>query len=329
MTRRAFTLIELLVVIAIIALLIGLLLPAVQSAREAARRIQCVNQLKQLALAAHNFHDVNNAFPPGATPGPANASFAVTILPYLEQANALSSFNMSFNVTNAAQNSTARDGQVPGLLCPSDPSTGTYPDPSAAGAGGSYGRTNYFGNLGAHAWFYDAKGTYTKDPALAGIFANSSKTNLAAVTDGTSATALFSEVRRGAYSSHDKTDLVVVPPPTWGTGNTGTNPNNLAPVSACNTPSTTLINYVGLQYQNGSIYNALYTHTVVPNNVGRDCLVAPFDQAHLGARSYHPGGVVVAWADGSVRFVKSTVSPLVWKGLGTRSGAEVIDAASY
>jgi prepilin-type processing-associated H-X9-DG protein len=85
-----------------------------------------------------------------------------------------------------------------------------------------------------------------------------------------------------------------------------------------------------LQYQRGFLLTALYTHTVPPNYKGRDCIIFPgFDQAHLASRSYHPGGVNVAMADGSVRFIRDAISPSVWRALGTRCGGEVIDAGSY
>jgi prepilin-type N-terminal cleavage/methylation domain-containing protein/prepilin-type processing-associated H-X9-DG protein len=329
MKRRAYTLIELLVVIAVIAMLIGLLLPAVQAAREAARRMQCVNNLKQIGLAALNFHDANGSFPAGVSAGPAIASHVVMVLPYIEQGIAFAQFNLSFGVTGAVQNSTARDHDVPTLLCPSDTSAGAYPDLASAGAAGVFGRSNYFGNLGAHAWIYDMNAGFTKDSSFAGIFANLSKTRIADITDGTGNTALFAEIKRGAYPANDTTDVVAVAIPTWGTGNPATNPNNVIPVAACKIPSKPSVNYVGLRYPDASPYDALYTHTVVPNNADHDCTVISFDQAHLASRSYHPGGVNVTWADGSVRFVKSSIPLTVWKALGTRCGVEVIDAASY
>src|SRR5258708_5733753 len=130
MKRSAFTLVELLVVIAVIAILVALLLPAVQTAREAARRIQCTNNLKQIALATHNFHDANALLPPGASAAPSFASSLVFILPFFEQMNSFNSFNLTLDVTDFPENSTARNHDVSGYLCPSDPSFGSFQDPT-------------------------------------------------------------------------------------------------------------------------------------------------------------------------------------------------------
>jgi prepilin-type N-terminal cleavage/methylation domain-containing protein/prepilin-type processing-associated H-X9-DG protein len=330
MKRRAFTLIELLVVIMVIAVLIALLLSAVQAAREAARRMQCTNNLKQIGLACHNFENANGWFPAGVTPSPPSGSPLYQILPYIEQGTVFAQFNISSDLFSSSANSTARDHDLTAFLCPSDPSSGSYPEmfpPSPA----AVGRTNYNGNLGAHGWVSDVLGTLAKPPGLAGIFATLSKTRLADVQqDGTSYTALFAEVKRGAYPSHDVNDMTQVSSNVWGTTTTQpNNPSNFVPVPACDTPTST-INYIGLRYQQGSFISAMYTHTVTPNYRGHDCVVAlTFDQGHKAARSYHPGGVNVAFADGSVRFIKDTINKDVWKALGTRCGGEPIDASSY
>jgi prepilin-type N-terminal cleavage/methylation domain-containing protein/prepilin-type processing-associated H-X9-DG protein len=333
MKRRAFTLIELLVVIAVIAVLLALLLPAVQAAREAARRAQCCNNLKQIALASHNFLDANQVLPSGASSGPDHGSAVFYLLPYLEQKNLYDQFNISLDLTSTVENATARHNQVQALLCPSDPSTGSWQDSSsfAGQPAGAMGRSNYFGNLGAYGWAFDTQTIWTKDPALTGVFATGSATPLAAIADGTSNTALFAEIKRGARDGHDSLDVSLVPLPVWGTGNPAINRNNVSPTTlACSNKYPTTYNYTGLQFQHGFFMTALYTHTITPNFQGRDCLNLPtLDQGHLASRSFHPGGVNVALADGSVRFIKDSISPLVWKGIGTRSGGEITDAQSY
>jgi prepilin-type N-terminal cleavage/methylation domain-containing protein/prepilin-type processing-associated H-X9-DG protein len=333
MGRRGFTLIELLVVTAIISILIGLLLPAVQSAREAARRAQCVNNLKQIALAAHNFHDSQGAFPQGASQAPSHASSLVFVLRHSEQASLFHSFNMDSNVTTSPANATARYTTVSHFVCPSDPSSGYWQDPSPSPgvAGGVMGRSNYFGNLGTSGWVYEELGPSTKPAGQVGVFSfasSSRSTRLADVVDGSSNTVMYAEVKRGTRPGSNRLDVTLVPLAVWGASPL-TNPNALRPMAACNNP-TPAYNYTGLQYQGGALITALYTHTVPPNYKGRDCMRALVnDQGHLASRSYHTGGVNVALVDGSVKFVGENIHLSVWQALGTRQGGEVISASSY
>ncbi|AGA25312.1 DUF1559 domain-containing protein [Singulisphaera acidiphila] len=332
MKRRAFTLIELLVVVSIIGLLIGLLLPAVQAARESARRMQCVNNLKQVALGTHNFETANGSFPLGTSSGPSLASTLVFLLPFLEQGNRYDQFDLTANVSDTWTNLTVRSQDISMFLCPSDPSRGQWVDPliQAGQPPAVTGRTNYFGNLGVHGWAYNSKGDVIKDSRHIGVFAYLSSTRLAEISDGSSNTVMFAEIKRGAAPASDDLDVIVVLPNLWGAGNPATNANNLKPLAVCNTlPGYKRIPYVGLQYQRGSLNSALYTHTLVPNSKNRDCISATVDQIHLASRSYHPGGVNVALCDGSVRSIKESIQLDVWKALGTRAGAETIDSTSY
>ena len=182
--RSGFTLIELLVVIAIIAVLIALLLPAVQSAREAARRIQCVNNCKQIGLALHNYVESRNVLPGADMVFNVTELSALTnILPYLEQSNIYNSVNMAFSYQDP-QNTTAMYAVVNGFVCPSDL-------PSAVPALGA--QTNYMANMGSGIVWQSAIGPNVGLPDPNGVFYGNSSTRFAAITDGLSNTSFYSE----------------------------------------------------------------------------------------------------------------------------------------
>ena len=325
--RRAFTLVELLVVIAIIAVLVGMLLPAVQKVRESAARLRCANNLKQMGLAAHGYNDCSGSLPPGATIGPAFASTQVLLLPFLEQGARYARFDQMSNIS-LTTNYQVRIQDIPTLICPSDTSVGLSPDPSPplGATQQPTGRCNYFGNAGAHGWWKDSSGSIVKPLTLTGIFGSDSHVRFGDVLDGLSNTALFAEIRRGAFPSDDSQDVVEIPLPVWNTPGTtqATNPNNVKPPVACNSNANGF-NLVGLQYYRGTSVSALYTHTLPPNALERDCAVFPvLDQFHLASRSCHSGGVNVVFVDGSVHFVSDSILFSAWQALGTRSGGEVI-----
>jgi prepilin-type processing-associated H-X9-DG protein len=323
----------LLVVIAIIAILIGLLLPAVQKVREAAARLKCQNNLKQLALAAHNFESSFRALPPGewtrsTDGGTSRPSLSAVILAYVEQANKFNQFNFAFDVTSAT-NAPARRQDVPIYLCPSDTSKAWFLD-----GGVQVGRISYFGNIGAVA---DCR--LSADPR-AGVFHAFSTTAagetplgvpILAVLDGTSNTAMFAEVMRSQTANSATVD--------WTTC-VASGPISAAPglydgrnVSGCAGGSVgRLINYVGLQYYRGGInQNSFYTHTL-PINWNQNthnaatqkynCGDLSFRRAHIAASSYHTNGANVGMVDGSVRFVSETIDFTVWQAVGTRAGGE-------
>jgi prepilin-type N-terminal cleavage/methylation domain-containing protein/prepilin-type processing-associated H-X9-DG protein len=325
--RRGFTLIELLVVIAIIAILIGLLLPAVQKVREAAARAKCQNHLKQIALAAHGYHDANGFLPPPSTRAPADASLQLLLLPYVEQQPAFDSFKMTLSVVTDPPNYAGRIVQVPVYICPADPSVGVYVDSGAMVPPGvtplPVGRSNYYGNAGTHGWWLEVQGSVAKPLDRTGVFGIGVQIKLLDIMDGTSNTAMFAEIRRGARPGSDRFDVTVVPQPQWGLGSAATNPNNVTRSSACDKTSPAN-NDTGLRYYRGFPTAVLYTHTVPPNSKDRDCIDQLGTQFHLAARSAHPGGVNVALADGSVRFIRDTIAFGTWQALGTRAGGEVV-----
>lgn len=342
MIRRGFTLIEVLVVIAMIAILIGLLIPAVQKVREAANRARCKNNLKQLGTATHNYLSTAGRFPVGWDR--INSSSAVVhLLPYLEQQAVYSKFTLdnSTNIHNATDvpSYEARTQNITILLCPSDASRGAYPDdfpPPGVSPVASQGLSNYFTNMGKSAWAKDTNGTWSKPIGLAGMFGQDSKVLMASVMDGTSNTALFAEIKRGAYPNADKLSVTRVPAAQWPVTSPHTNPKSLAPTlqysplsgwpdpSPCDTGAPQL-HTTGLSYYRGSVGMALYTHTVPPNYSGRDCVNANDPSLfHLASRSYHTGGVNVAFADGSVRFVGDTISYAAWQAIGSRAGEDAV-----
>ena len=332
--RSGFTLIELLVVIAIIAILIGLLLPAVQKIREAANRMKCSNNLKQLGLAAHNFESSYQTLPPGewtrsSDGGTSRPGLMAVILAYVEQANKFNQFNFAFDVTSGT-NAAARRQDVPIFLCPSETSGAFFTD-----GGDRVGRTSYFGSIGSVA---DSRlnadprsGCFHADSATA---AGQTPTGLplAALLDGTSNTAMFSEVMRAQTANSTTVDYTT----NVSSGAIAADPalSDGRNVSGCAGGSPArLINYVGLQYYRGGInHQSFYTHTL-PINWNRKqasaaaqkytCGDTSFRRAHIAASSYHSSGVNVCLADGSVRFVRDSINFDTWRAFGTRGNGEV------
>ncbi|SIO30473.1 prepilin-type N-terminal cleavage/methylation domain-containing protein/prepilin-type processing-associated H-X9-DG domain-containing protein [Singulisphaera sp. GP187] len=340
--RRGFTLIELLVVIAIIAVLIALLLPAVQAAREAARRSQCVNNLKQLGLAIMNYEGSNGGLPPSGSTSVAGAiqnfSLITRILPYLEQQNLFNTVNYAFGMPSsdppgaqsgdpAYTNSTLLHVQVSAFLCPSDPNT-----PSSTFNSHNYGENT--GNCPSYAG-----GTFDGPAYMIGTSkivvcpggATASNTmvapvGLGSVTDGLSNTAIFSEIVRGKGVTPTDDGLHVTYTGGAATPCTYTNDQDLG--RDCQTKATTRVDgSKGMQW--ARFYMARgggYTHVMTPNQ--RSCLystVANFPNL-ISASSYHSGGVNVSMLDGSVRFIKNSVNYQAWHAIGSKAGGEVFSA---
>lgn len=319
--RRGFTLIELLVVIAIIAVLIALLLPAVQAAREAARRSQCVNNLKQLGLAIQNYHDVNQAIPPTSSYTTNNFSLKVRLLPFIEQGPLYNSVNMFFNA-NHANNTTVYYTKVNVFECPSD---GNKPSDVT-------GTTTYPNNIGLHR---ANNGEKLDGPAYKLVPSNAASAeqrgpvvSFASVVDGLSSTVIFSEFIRGKNSGTTKHGLHQI----YSLG-AGADPMPLMQLHQLCQTSTDI-----KDPQKGAAWTVQdcgrgggYSHITPPNTKG--CWFgtggANTDRTVIGASSLHPGGVNVGMLDGSVKFIKDTINPSTWWALSTRDGEEVIDSSSY
>jgi prepilin-type N-terminal cleavage/methylation domain-containing protein/prepilin-type processing-associated H-X9-DG protein len=340
-TDRAFTLIELLVVIAIISVLIALLLPAVQAAREAARRVQCTNNLKQMGLGLHNYESVASAFPPtnvvylvGTTVTQNGFSVHARVLPLMEQGVMFNAINFAFT-HRTAENSTVVNSAVAFFTCPSDinqAGTTAFPTPNTFARVTSYG-------VNEGDWFiWNGIGN---TPQTRGAFSPNLSRRIADITDGTSNTLFASEVKAlsgwcnvGALLPSAGMNPASVPGPE-------ADPNSVAPYNsatcATNPPATAHTAWVDGNPQETGFTTAWPPNKVTANSTSRaDLDVLNFLNSRnmptygaITARSYHPGGVNTLLADGSVRFVKSTVNGNTWRALGTVAGGEVVSADSF
>jgi len=346
--RSGFTLIELLVVIAIIAVLIALLLPAVQAAREAARRLQCLNNLKQIGLALHNYHDAVGCLPWGQGEGEKWQDWSAhsQLLPYLEQGALFNALNFSTLVVNGCrpdgkcpENSTAKNSQINVFLCPSDLNRLTTPE----------GHNNYVACSGSGADTTAQRGPFMgpflgPDPNNR---ANAQVLSFRDITDGLSQSAAFSEKVKGIGSSnvHDSvkpTSFVVQldepanpsEPDLYSQLCLAQDPATATPASGWGYTDG-LGGGTGGSWAIGYPVHTRYTHVMPPNTWscdwgnGSNGIQGTLTGGAHTASSHHPGVVNVLFCDGSIKAIKDSISLSVWWALGTIGKGEVVSADTY
>jgi prepilin-type N-terminal cleavage/methylation domain-containing protein/prepilin-type processing-associated H-X9-DG protein len=348
MRRRGFTLIELLVVIAIIAVLIALLLPAVQSAREAARRAQCVNNLKQIGLALHNYHSVNDRFPLGASLNSYNPGVYVAkqcwsslgqLLPQLEQVATFNSINFYFGVDTAPSvsgtvNKTAIYTRINAFLCPSDPNISVQPASNCYFA--CVGTTTNFTNGG------NSQVANLSDHPTTGLFGYQVCYGIANCTDGTSNTIAFCESTVGPpTATPGMKDIglpqVGIPANALLYDASADLASTRGGIASCDQAAQAVGSWTtanrGYLWAYGGLGQSMFNTVALPNsiagwtycgNVGTTVLVT-----YSEADSFHPGGVNTLMADGSVKFIKDSINPLTWYALGTKANGEVVSADQF
>ncbi len=338
--RRAFTLIELLVVIAIIAVLVSLLLPAVQQAREAARRTQCKNNLKQLGIALHNYHGALETFPPNLVPGGTNYNYSAGnwgvlayLSPYLDQTAIYDLMNLNAPTYGQVgsnwsifdpNNQIAAGIMVPIFLCPSDRSMSL-----GSGYGvSSLAPANYVANMGS-GLNTSPQGTFNGSPYNAdGVFYADSRVRIGDIRDGSSNTAAISESLLG---DGDVKVAGTTPPadPQRVYAYLLTFQSSLDDASCANPTFWNNDQRRQFLWFSGEIRNSAYNHYYTPNAANWDCITNAFSLGYTAigwkaARSMHSGGVNLLMADGSVRFVNQSVNLGTWRALSTRGGREVL-----
>jgi prepilin-type N-terminal cleavage/methylation domain-containing protein/prepilin-type processing-associated H-X9-DG protein len=314
--RRGFTFIELLVVVAIIAVLIGLLVPAVQKVRAAAARSQCSNNLRQLGLATHHYHDVNLTFPPGvnqaqyaSAPQYRGYTLFVYLLPYVEQDSLYRQWDFTTPLNNTSGGTGARTAtDLALLLCPAD----VVPQNPVTSQGRTYALTSYGGNGGSRSFDPTAASTdgvfHTTGPGSQPT-ANQGPVRLAYITDGTSNTLLFGERSHWDpnYDSYASAGLASRPSmASWGWW--AASEGRLA------IGDVTLSAFVPLNYQVPSATGSGGSGPFKPVEEQRVCAFG----------SNHEGGANFTLADGSVRFLAQSIPLTTLRQLATRAGGEVV-----
>jgi len=313
--NRGFTLVELLVVIAIIGVMVGLLLPAVQAAREAARRMQCGNNLKQLSLAMHNYESTYKTLPPSRiTTGLSRHSWSAFMLPFIEQAQVYDIYN--FNVRwSDPLNYPATSSRIPGFVCPSSPSSRMTP-PAAAQTNhvpippNGFGPSDYSSTNELRRSFYVANGLPLPVGILRGMpgaMDRNAPTRFADILDGLSNTMLFAE-RSGRPEIYvaGKRPIAVVVADGWGWADFDNTSGSVNGAS-----------------RDGMLLNGTASSSPFATTINGTCAVNCTNNSEY--YSFHPGGINISLVDGSVRFLSDSVNAQVLGAVVTRAGREVIN----
>ncbi len=326
---QAFTLVELLVVITIIGILVGLLLPAVQSAREAARRMSCSNNLRQMGIALHNYHDSYRRLPPGGQYGH-NASvdswsIQARILPQLEQGNLQRLIDWSQPYGLQGRVSKTR---VPTYICASEPKDLLRSAPKPHDPNFGYYPLNYAANFGE--WFVlNPNNNHTGS----GVFAPNSRRNFGSITDGTSNTLAFAEVK--AFTPYFRDGGT----PSAANEPTPSSPEQVVAWGGNFKSSTGHTEWVDSRVHQSGFTTAFTPNTAVHFEKDGQLYDVDFTSSREGksssaltyavvtARSHHIGGVNAGLCDGSVHFLPSNIDIRVWRALGSRDGGEVANIA--
>jgi prepilin-type N-terminal cleavage/methylation domain-containing protein/prepilin-type processing-associated H-X9-DG protein len=335
--RRGFTLIELLVVISIIAVLIALLLPAVQSAREAARRAQCINNLKQIGIAMHNYHDVNGSLPPGVK-SCCWGTWILFMLPQIEQQALFNAWNFGgdyqyykgtydapFRYAGVA-NLTVSSTRVNAYMCPSDGN-----NTSLTNIGGTIGGVRY--NITSQNYVVNFGNLTTSQPAtylgvpFGGAPFSDIDAALTKVSKGTSGQYVFnvSSILDGLSNTLLASECIV------GTGKGGQYPKNSYDLRGFSWWGSAA-SFVGWLSPNSTLPDVTesQSYCVYPYPTNPPCTAPTSAVPKMNAaRSRHPGGVNVTMADASVKFIKNSISLYVWRALSTSHNSEIVSADSH
>lgn len=318
MRRRplhGFTLVELLVVITIIGILISLLLPAVQAAREAARKMQCSNNIKQISLGMLNYESQHKCFPPGHLETGTNGSsyrhqfsFAAFLLPFIEQQNIYNLINWKLGSSDTA-NKTAGAIWINTFICPTDPIEKGY-------VADGYAPTNYLANQGIKC---ECRLNCADSNTCTGVFGHNTFMRVCDIKDGLSNTLCVSETLKGDGDTSSLDDNYI-----YNTSGSFTADD----IDACQSVAPGQSNRA-CRWIDGKTYYNMFNASRAPNDPRVDCLASSNGCSNFAARSAHPGGVNASLMDGSVHYLTDSISVTIMQALGTKAAGETVATDAF